>query len=210
MYTVVSWYTPLYEAANKRLRRSLDALGIPHVEYSMRGRGNWYENISLKPLILRQAFADVKGDIVYTDSDSVFLRRPVLFDEWYQPYTFIPDNIAHDTERARQYAPLGHDLGVHYRAGLELLGGTQYWRKCDLIDELIDAMEQGMQLAHQSSQVTLNRILPQWVAERGLRVRRLPAEYCCIFDNAEQRAECGGNPVVEHYQHSRQLRNQEG
>ena len=203
MYTVVSWYTPLYEASNKRLCKSLNALKIPHVEYSMRGKGNWYENISLKPLILRQAFAELKGDLVYTDSDSVFLRRPVLFDQWYESGTGgepLPGSTM----------MYGADLGVHYRAGLELLGGTQYWRYCPLIDELIDFMDQQMQFAHQSSQVTLNRILPQWIAERGLRVHRLPAEYCCIFDNPEQRAECGGNPVVEHYQHSRQLRNQEG
>jgi hypothetical protein len=207
-YTVVSWYTPLYEASNKRLRKSLDALKIPHVEYSMRGRGNWYENISLKPLILREAFAELKSDIVYTDSDSVFLRRPTLFDQWYELGT------GGEPLPGGGKMMYGADLGVHYRAGQELLGGTQYWRYCPLIDELIDSMEQQMQLAHQSSQVTLNRILPQWIAERGLRVHRLPAEYCCIFDNPEQRAEMRkqgvNDPIVEHYQHSRQLRSQEG
>lgn len=182
MYTVVSWFTDGYSPLNERLRASLDALDIPHREYLMPDKGSWFANVLQKADVLRAAFADCGTDIVYTDSDSLFRKRPALFDEWG-----------------------GEHVGFHYlprRGKGELLGGTQYWRNDPLVHELIEQMDTLMQAEHRSSQTVLAEIVPQWEYERGLRVCQLPPEYCCIFDTTRA-AYPGIDPVVEHFQHSR-------
>lgn len=179
-YTVISWYTDDYRALNDRLIGSLEAHGhTQHVEYKVPTLGRWHLNAMLKPSILKRAFRDVQGDLVYIDSDAIVRQRLTLFDNW-----------------------TGEDLGAHYLRGTELLGGTQYWSFNSRMINLIEAMEALMLDRQVFSQVALRELLPTMPE---ISVKRLPPEYCYITDTSRF-LHPGVDPVVEHFQESRRAR----
>ncbi len=179
-YTIVSWHTPDYAACSRRLVESLERHGYGnHIEYEIAPAGKWLANVKLKPQILARALTELDTDIVYLDADAVVHGPLTLFDEWDSAY----------------------ELGAHYRAERELLGGTLYLRNSermrDFLDEASEVMARSGRVWQQSAQLVLAQ-------HPDFPLKRLPPEYCCIFDS--MRLEHPGiEPVIEHMQHSRQV-----
>lgn len=180
-FEVVSWYTPDYELCNERLIRSLEEHG--HRAYTcwpVIPVGKWGSNVRyFKPWCLAKALQECEGDFLYLDSDAVVNSRMTLFDDW-----------------------TGEDIGVHYRGGRELLGGTVYVKPSArvhlLLSEISSFMESSGLVWQQAAQLTLQR-------HPEISVKRLPPEYCCIFDSMRTQHP-GIVPVIEHMQYSRQVR----
>lgn len=179
-YTVISWYTPDYALCNERLVRSLEEHGhTNYVCWPVVPVGKWGANVRYyKMWALAKALKEIDGDFLYLDSDAVVHSRMTLFDDW-----------------------AGDDLGVHYRAGRELLGGTVYVKPSARIvlflDEVASVMETAGLVWQQAAQLTLQR-------HPEINVKKLPPEYCCIFDSM-RREHPGIQPVIEHMQYSRQV-----
>lgn len=180
-FTVVSWHTPDYADCSARLVESLERHGYTkHVEYAVTPVGRWSENVRyFKPTVIARALTEIEGDVLYLDADAIIHGRLPLFDEWR-----------------------GHDMGVHYKQGRELLGGTVYLKNDDVrlrlyLEDVAGTMQSMGLVWQQAAQITLNH-------HSELDVLKLPPEYCCIFDT--MRAENPGiRPLIEHMQQSRRV-----
>jgi len=179
-YTIVGWYTPDYEACADRLIASLKRHGYEnYIMYPQIPVGRWGANVRYyKPRVLAQALRELDGDIVYLDADAVVHGKMTLFDEWGD-----------------------EDFGAHWRAGQELLGGTLYLkpsvRLIFMLDDIASLMESANLVWQQAAQITI-------LHHSEVRVKKLPPEYCCIFDSMRM-ANPGIQPIIEHMQYSRQV-----
>lgn len=99
--------------------------------------------------------------------------------------------------------PAGYDVQVHYHGGYELLDGTLWLANNavsrSLVDQWCDETTVGVW-----EQKTLQDILER---RDDIAVNRLGPEYCCIFDTTRA-LHPGVEPVIEHLQASRRLKNE--
>lgn len=99
--------------------------------------------------------------------------------------------------------PDGYDVQVHYLAGRELLDGTLWLANNAASRSLVDQWCEETTIGVWE-QKTLQDILER----RGdIAVNRLGPEYCCIFDTTRA-LHPGVDPVIEHLQASRRLKNE--
>lgn len=182
IYTAFFTRATIYEQEAARLRRSLDRLGLPHDFTAIADRGSWEANTHFTAIHLQAMQAKYPDrPIVYLDADAVVWQTPAIFDD---------------------LAELGtHDIAVHYRRGVELLNGTLWLAPTLTARIVVDryAAACAARPAFRDEQ----RFLAQAINETpGVRVLRLPPEYCWIHDLMAD--DIGDkDPVVEHLQASR-------
>ena len=144
-------------------------------------RGSWMANTNYKPYFIHDMMEKYpKTPLVYTDVDSVFQKYPELFEK------------------------LNCDFACHIRGGQELLSGTMYFEDNDLTNMMI--MEWKFRISkypHTWEQKNLHQALKAMQDKHPLCFVSLPATYCQIFDIMRD----AGEPVIEHFQASRRLKN---
>jgi hypothetical protein len=181
-YLFVAYYTPspIYEEAAKKLEASLIALKLRYKISCYPSRGSWLLNTGFKPeFIYEMMCKNPDYDIVYVDADAIVRKHPVYFD------TF------------------DGDIGVHYKNGEELLSGTIYLKNCEKVRTLITYwMSSQQHYATTWDQKVLNRVLGKFSRGLDIKVVDLPPTYTQIFDTMRK----VGDPVIEHFQASRQQR----
>lgn len=181
-FKVISYYTNNgYEKEAQKLKESMEFFGLDFEIVEVEDRGSWMANTNYKPHFVHDMMEKFpKTPLVYTDVDSVFLKYPELFEK------------------------LECDFACHFRVGQELLSGTMYFQDEDLTNQLI--MEWKYEVARFPStweQKNLHQALKRIQNKHPLRFQSLPASYCQIFDIMRDE----GEPVIEHYQASRRLKN---
>jgi hypothetical protein len=171
-----------YEDHAARLIESLDRLGCVYDQEAVEYPGSWFKSQALKPGFLQRKLAQhFPHPIIWVDADAIVRQKPTLFYEWAD----------------EQNAP---DIGVHYKDGEECLSGTVWLNQSPRTRELI---EQWVKLQQANPEEWDQRLLEQTIIEaERLKVGRLPATYCQIFDSMKD----AGEPVIEHFQHSRHTR----
>lgn len=122
-----------------------------------------------------QLFSDYDR-IVYLDSDAIVMQYPELFER-------IPESF---------------DIGVHYRNGGELLGGTIYLRNTQ---KMLKFVEQWANKCQENIKIWDQKVLQAMIDEHeDLNLYCLPPTYCQIFDLM---ANQGGAPIIKQMQASR-------
>lgn len=169
-----------YEQEVQNLIRSLDEHQLRRVIYPIRSLGSWQANTQHKAVIIKQALSELDENIVYVDADAIVRRKPTLFDD------------------------IQADIGVHFRNGKELLGGTIFLRNRRNVRTLVDRWVSRNQ-RHQNTwdQQNLAEVIKQSL-DLKLSIFDLPPSYTQIFDTMKH----NGEPVIEHFQASRRFRKQ--
>lgn len=175
---IISYYTPNYAKVSENLTKSLQKLTVPFLVQPIDDQGSWDANCHYKPKFILEQLQD-EDAVVWTDADSVVNAEPLLFYD------------------------LDCDIAFHRFKGKELLSGTVYFKN----------NYQTMKLLHKW--IELNDLFPNSFDQRNLdlavlsmdslKIYDLPPEYCCIFDLSRE-YHGGMNPVIEHFQASRQYR----
>lgn len=181
---LVSYYTEGngYEECAKRLRRSLKILPIEHDIQPVPNLGNWNKNTSYKPTFMLQMMEKYPNRmLVWVDADAVLHKYPHLL-------VGMQETIGVHIRNDHQFT---NDLlsgTVAIRANQEGKDIVQQWQKnCAAYPTRWD-------------QACLQMIVQQL---QPSKMKLLPAEYCAIFDTM-----LVSDPVIEHFQASRQLRYQ--
>ncbi len=184
---VVSYFTEgtEYEKHAKQLEASARKFGLEVEIEGVPNLGSWQRNTHFKARFIHQKIQQhTDRGLLWIDADAKVLNYPEFFD-----------NFDHNK----------FDLGVFYRQRLhaeELLSGTLYISPTSRAKK---AMYKGIDMNEtfttEWDQSNLQRLLDEF---EGIRVERMPPEYCCIFDSMI--GEISSDPVIEHYQASRKLK----
>lgn len=185
---ITSFYTEGtgYEQEADRLRKSLEALdGVEWFIDSVPNLGSWEANASHKASFMRDMLDKFQRPVVWVDADAVFHSYPAIFDE------------------------IDTDIAVYYLTWKEpgqtiksLRSGTFYLEPTEATDRLI---RQWLENNRRNPNVSFPQSNLHDAVEQtaGLRVHKLPREYCCIIGWAEH---YHITPVIEHLQASRKFR----
>lgn len=166
-----------YEQEAAQCVESLDQFRLEYDVAEVTACGSWVGNCALKAAVIAEVMRRYPDrPIVYLDADARVRRRPTLFE------TMPPDV----------------DFAAHWRHGAELLSGTLYFGATARAAELVARWQQACESdPNRWDQKHLQDIVE---SSPDLRVLRLPAEYCRVFDDPKM-----GEPVIEQLQASRRL-----
>lgn len=189
MWIVTAYYTPKYQKHANRLVESLERFNIPNDVCLVNDLGDWYKNTQFKPVFLQQMLEKhAPKSIVYVDVDAEFLSYPSYFDE----LDLLDVNIAvhvldHSKYRRKQAPP-------------EMLSGTIFLKNNGkvrvILQEWITECTRDPRLWDQRALATVLK---------NHEYSLLPESYTVIFDYMSSVK----NPVIKHYQASREFRNKE-
>lgn len=74
MWTLISFYTPLYIPHANRLKASCDKFDIPHLIEALPCQGTWEENCAEKPNFILEKLNSLKTPVLWVDADAEILR----------------------------------------------------------------------------------------------------------------------------------------
>jgi hypothetical protein len=182
---IVSYYTKntLYENQVEDLIRSCQDLGLPYDVVPIESLGSWSKNCCFKPSFLLQKLLLHRRPIVWTDADSVIVKKPELFTH------------------------LNCDMGVHIREHLpetdssKVLSGTIFINYTSRAKRLLKLWLLECKRRVEREGLVLDQEALRDVIYRyphGALIDHLPSSYCQIFDKKQEEA-----PVFIHYQASR-------
>jgi len=183
-YTIGTFYRELADTFAKSLKQH-------NVLYYIEGVPNlkdWSKNTNYKPtflLSMLNKFPD--KDIVWIDCDAELKRYPELFNK------LDCDVAAHEFNRSLYQLH-------HENTPTELLSGTLFLRNNEKVYEIV---KKWIQECSENPRVWDQKSLAKVL---NGNYYRLPAEYCCI-DRVMRKIQ---NPVIIHYQASRQVRRNKG
>jgi hypothetical protein len=197
-WVAVSFYTrgTSYEKEVLKLEASLKRFDLPYHFFGCEQFGSWRLNLNCKSAAILEAFKRFPDqDIVFLDADAVVKKHPELFDRL-------------STKRL-------HNMAAHFHIypqsvpGGSLLSGTLWFRNCPETIELVKLWHKiGLEHPEIRHQHCLRLAIEEWHrVGRKVNVFRMPREYTCIFDYRGNR---GADPVIEHFQASRRLKQEVG
>ncbi len=200
-YIFVSFFTvdTGYEKEVQNLVSSLDSLALPYYIEGIESLGNWIVNTQYKPILIRRALDMFRRSVVCIDADAMVRRNPVLFD------TLNADFAAYVANSMRRIdAEMFPD--THGKAAIDmLLSGTIWFNDTPQARALLEMWRKRC-IAEPGviDQTLLLECLKKMMGE--ISFYPLPLSYCKVFDYDAQREGCK-EPVIEHYQASRRLKN---
>jgi len=186
----ISYYTKNgYEKVVEKLRNSLIRFGLDFDIVELQNLGNWQLNTHYKAKFILEMLEKHKDlDVCWVDADAIIQQYPVLFDNFDYDLSVCIIDWSRYTN--------GH------RTDKQLASGTIYIRNNNLMREFLkDWIQENEEHKNQLEQKNMQNILDKWQSK--IDFLNLPDEYCKIFDlmkNIE-------NPIIEHFQVSRELRN---
>jgi hypothetical protein len=182
----VSFFTPDYIEPASKLVQSLYEHGLDYEVPKVPDTGRWILNCARKPKFIQDMLHHYPGrPLVWTDADSVVRQRPKMFEE--QEYGADALICEYTWQRGNR---------------VETLSGTMFFAPTPGAARLVDIWV-GLQAAYAETmdQRVLARAI-ELAREEGIRIGRLPVEYCFITDL--HRLEWpAANAVFEHFQYSR-------
>jgi adenosyl cobinamide kinase/adenosyl cobinamide phosphate guanylyltransferase len=173
----VNAHTPNYKQIAQKLKDSLKAFNLQNEVVEFESRGSWVQNCLYKAEFIQEMQAK-HGKVVWLDADCQVLQEPVLFD------------------------CITEDIGYHLFKNKEVLSGTLFFNDTQNAKDLLTAW---VNKNNKHSSTWDQKNLATVLKEVEHNACYLPPEYCFIFDLS--RKYYGSiNPVIEHYQASRQKR----
>lgn len=167
-----------YEALSLKLRESIEKLNLEHEIKVVDNLGSWQKNCLYKAVFIKEMLTKYSKPVLFVDADAIFHRYPDLIET------------------------LDVDFAVHYFKNRQLASGTLYFSPAalGLVEAWIDYNN-----AHPNEwdQSNLQNVVDTLGWKNKVRMSLLPAEYCKIFDLTKDVQ----NPVIEHFQASRSLKN---
>jgi hypothetical protein len=183
----VTFATPDYAAESKRLIASFKRFGLEYFSESFMDTGRWVTNCGHKPIFLKEMMVKYPDRaVVWVDADAEVKKEP----------------------RELLTMPSWADVGAcryTWKKGrkTELLSGTIYLKNNEIAHDVVDEWVKTQRRAPQLwDQVTLDEVLRRL---RHVLFYALPVEYCFITD-FHRDENPGIEPVIEHYQKSREMR----
>lgn len=186
-FIVVSYYTKDYEICAHRLMDSLRLFNLDFQIDELPEFENWQKATHYKATFIRKMLdAFHPNAVVWIDADAVVRKEPALFAE---------------------LAKTDCDVAFYSRMCGELLSGTLYFGNTDGARNLIDTwIEENIRSPHLWEQQNLKLAIDSKRYDTlPPMLGILPAEMCCIFDTG-RKEHPGIDPVVEHFQKSREMR----
>jgi hypothetical protein len=184
-FIVIAYYTvnTIYEEMAKTFMKSCSKLGVMADIQPIYGLGSWQKNTHYKPFFIQDMMAKYPNKaLVYCDVDAEFRMYPELFEE------LNCDCAVYELDHSQ------FRRGV--RAGKEVLSGTIYFGPTDRAKAIVEAwILYGEQNPTAWDQSTLMQAL-------NGDFTHLPPQYCQIYDYMKEIP----NPVITHYQASREQR----
>jgi len=197
-WRLCAYYTHNYQCIySQYLKPSLDKQDIhPTLIQVLASLGNWKANTDYKPEFILDCL-DGMWDVVITDVDSVIHSYPTLFDEIPPQYDIAAHTFRWDLHYGRP-----EDEGK-----TELLSGTLYLRNNEKVKKLVKKWIELLP-KHSWEQQALQEAIK---LSPDIKVYDLPREYCYINScppriNGGKVAVPIENPVIEHFQASRELK----
>ncbi len=214
MMRIISYYTKntLYEEVfNNYLKPSLDKFNLTYDVEAIENKGNWYKNTAYKATCIKKMLNKYKSDIIYIDVDAKIVKFPQLLFE-------IPRYYDLAYHRLSWFEHWKNGKGDRY----DLLSGTMLWRYNYKVLELVDKYEEAVKEDIQTwEQRKLQKLIegkfPSSVndtalkGQNGLKIYTLPPQYATvIMHNNELPYHYlnGKEPVIIHYQKSREFKRQ--
>jgi len=192
----IGYYTPgNYEKVmNTYLRPSLEKWHLPHYIEEVPDLGNWYLNTSFKPKFIKQCLEKFKQDIIFLDADAKIEKDPILFSQIHKNY----DIAVHQLDWNRQWRGTSG-------AKRELLSGTMLFRYNEKVLKMLDIYisECESNIGKWEQQI-LQEILQVY---KDIKIYELPAEYCTVILHNGKVPNYIKDPVIIHYQKSREFKN---
>jgi len=184
-FLVIAYYTEntIYEAHAQKFVKSLEKFSIPHFIKSIPNFGDWYKNTGYKPTFIKECLELFAGiNLVYVDVDAEFMRCPDLFET-------LDCNIGVHYFDRRNHPKINVEL-------YEVLSGTIFLQNNKEVFDIVCRWEERCKkFSYVWDQKSLEFVLEG-------EFFNLPEEYCVIFDVMNHVK----NPVIVHYQASRELR----
>ena len=179
---ITSYYTKNtpYETQVEHLKTTLKRFNLDNEVVGIKDQGDWHKNTYYKPNFILSMLNKHKGrPVVFVDADAKIRANPILFSE------------------------LDCDFACHFKLEKELLSGTLYFGNTEksrwLVRKWIE--ENKLHPKTHMPQKNLRSVFDKYKNE--INWKPLPVEYCMIHDSS---ARYKVNPVVEHFQLSRQYK----
>ena len=185
-YVVTSYYTTKYALYAKRLEESLEAQKVRyHYVLPIQDLGGWQKNTSHKPIWLKRMLDEFRPmPLVWIDADAI-VRSSMDWLRW----------VIGDVAVCRwQYD----------KRAWEIMSGTVFLQNNDRARDLLDRWKF---YADKYPDRLEQKALQQSIEEMGdeLKVEWLGVEWCFIYDRF-RRVFPKVEPIIEHFQASRQFR----
>ena len=165
----------------RNLRLSLEELQIAYHFKSINSKGSWLENVKYKPKFILEMLEEHRCPIVWIDADAIVRKVPITL--FHLANTHV-------------------DFAAHWRDESQLLSGTLFFNDTQHSRRLLaDWVRLTLEFKDWTDQATLQHAVE--VDSPYLKVERLPASYCQIFDTMAH----NGDPIIEHFQASRKYKN---
>ena len=187
----VSFYTnAAYQHEAERLTASLHRTACVYDVVPESDMG-WVAAVRYKPeFLLNMLDKHPDNPIVWVDADAIMVSSP---DEFIDP----PYDIGVHTVNWADYP-------MSSRSDRETLSGTIYLRNTEMVRDFLRAWIAGVKASPTLlEQAVLQRLVRDGTWTSKLRIANIPPAYCQIFDSMGMI----GEPVIEHFQASRRLRN---
>ncbi len=190
--------TPYEEVYESYLKESINKINptIYNFHAKVPSLGNWYKNTAYKGKFVLDCLNEFKDSfemIVLLDVDAKILQYPKLFEEIPQEY----DIGCHFLDWKTWYGQ--KDSKVK-----ELLTGTMFFRNNPNVRALCEDWYNTSNKTSEWEQKVLQDILPK----HNIKVYELPLDYCYINSRPRELPPLVKieNPVIVHYQKSRELK----
>ena len=176
----VTAYTPDYSTLAASLQDDLEKYKLEYEMIPIEDTGKWAENCNLKPFVLKCLREEYPDSIlVWIDADARIEKDPVLFSELN-----------------------GADIALHKLDNRIICSGTLAFLPTENGNRLLSAWSEMCE----KNQTIMDQVsLAKCIEALNPKVHLLPESYCRIFD---RKNECK-DPVIVHYQESRNRRKRE-
>lgn len=186
---VISYYTrdTGYEIEVKRLISSLRRFNLEYDIEGIENLGNWQKNTHYKASFIKKMLEKHKRAVLFIDADAEIKQYPFFFNELDKDFACYFRDYSQFPRSSR-------------REGKELLTGTLYFADTKAAHDLIDAwIKENEKNPNLWEQKNLERAFNRQICQ----FTELSPQYCKIYDLMRSVK----NPIIEHYQASRRLKN---
>jgi len=176
---------------NTHLVPSLKKWKLDYEIEAIENLGSWYLNTGYKPMHILKMLKKHKQDVCFLDSDAVIVKFPGLLFEVSDDY----DLACHMLDWHL------HWRGISGQSKRELLSGTMVWK---YKPNVLSLLERYVDECRKRPNVWEQKIL-QGILEKTneYRIYELPADYCAVVNHNYQIPAYIKNPVIVHWQKSR-------
>lgn len=198
-FTLISFFTESYSAGAARLEASCERFGIQSEiipsAFRDQTQADWRRNTFAKAEFIRSQMARIDGPLVWVDADAEIQRPPILFDEL--------------AEGAATLAAYSRNPG-RIRSGTIWFSNDQISR--DIVDQWIKMNIESFMLPCPPMAPQEQKNLMEAVRNHynSMAFYNLPLAYCRIQGYSKDDQAEMEDPVILHFQKSREYRRGKG